>query len=64
LPRGHAHMQYFPVVHKCKWYFNWIIVAYMEHFSVLNFPGENVARYRIMQNEVQLGHFIFYGFIQ
>ena len=58
-------MQYFSVVHKCKWYFNWIIVAYMEHyFQYYIFQGENVARYRIMQNEVQLGPFIFYGFIQ
>ena len=32
LPQDHTHVQYFPVVHECKKYFNWFIVMCTENY--------------------------------
>ena len=31
-PRDHGRVQYFPIVHKRKRYFNWFIVTYTDHY--------------------------------
>jgi len=49
-------VQYIPVVHECKWYFNCNIYRAVFLVLLVYFPGENIAMC-IMENKAQFGTF-------